>query len=295
MVLSRYGRSWLPAICLVILMNCAKHKLTPVAAPFPPAPAPTTNVPVAAPPAVADSKPAQTEKKVAQAKRQGPESNRLLLEPPRMSFAPDRHVQSNNTRSIDKITVLVDAGTGTLRPESEVIIQNAMRVLSDQFLFLCPDHMRVGSAEDCRFKTKEELDDFFRVQLVEQGVEASQAGAVTVVMHADLTSADKNAFDIRAVPTANSSPGEELWRVAPRNPGDHKLKLRVTPSARIMSDGEVQGEPILLDHPVSVGGADTFFNDYGPALIGCLAALGLLAWIAWTLWRHARPSVLSSR
>ena len=294
MVLSRYGKCWLPAVCLVILLNCAKHKLTPVAAPFPPAPAPTTNVPVAAPPAVADSKPEQAANKVAQVRAPGPELNRLL-EPPRMSFAPSGHVQSGNTRSIDKITVLVDARTGTLRPESEVVIQNAMRVLSDQFLFLCPDHMRVGSAEDCRFNTKEELNDFFRVQLLEQGVEASQAGAVTVLMHADLTSADKNAFDIRVVPAGNPLPGEELWRVTPRNPGDKKLKLSVTPSARIVSAGDVQGDPILLDHSVSVSGANTFFNDYGPALIGCLAALGLLAWIAWTLWRHARPSVLSSR
>jgi hypothetical protein len=273
-------------------VNCAKHKLTPVATPFPPAP--TMNVPVAAPRAVAESKAAQPVKAI-QAKSGGPEVNRLLLEPPRMSFAPDGHVLRKDARPIDKITVLVDSGTGSLRPESEVIIQNAMKVLTDQFLFLCPDHMRAGSAEDCRFKTKEGFNDFFRVQLLEQGVEPSEAGAVTVLVHADLSSVDKNAFDIHAVPAANPSSSEELWRVVPRTPGGHKLELRVTPSARIVSAGDVQGEPAVLDHPVSVIAADTFLNDYGPAVIGCLAALGLLAWIAWTLWRSARPSVFSSR
>jgi hypothetical protein len=295
MARSTYGKCWLSVVCLVILANCAKHKLTPIATPFPPATAPITNGPVAAPPVVPESKPAQMAKKVAQSKRQGTEMNRLLLEPPRMSFAPDGRVLTKDTRPIDKITVLVDTGTGSLRPESEVIIQNALKVLADQFLFLCPDHMRAGSAEDCRFKTKEGLNDFFRVQLLEQGVEASEAGAVTVLVHADLTSADKNAFDIHTVPAASPSSGEELWRVVPRNSGDHKLELRVTPSARIVSAGDVQGEPVVLDYSVSVIGADTFFNDYGPAIIGCLAALGLLAWIAWTLWRNARPSVFSSR
>ena len=295
MVLRRYGKCWLPAVCLFILMSCAKHKLAPVATPFPATPAPITNVPVAPQPAVAESKAAHPVNKVIQAKSGGPEVNPLLLEPPRMSFAPDGQVVRKDARPIDKITVLVDAGTGSLRPESAVIIQNAMRVLADHFLFLCPDHMRVGSAEDCRFKTKEELNDFFRVQLLEQGVEPSEAGAVTVLVHADLTSADKKAFDIRGVPASNPSSGEELWRVVPRNPGDHKLELRVTPSARIVSAGDVQGEPVVLDHPVSVIGGDSFFNDYGPAMIGCLAALGLLAWIAWTLWRNARPSVFSSR
>jgi hypothetical protein len=284
---------WLAAVCLLILASCRTHKLAPVAMPFPPAPA--MNVPASTPPAGAETKPEQLGKKVIQAKNAGPEVNRLLLEPPRMSFAPDGRVLKKDAQPIDKITVLVDAGTGSLRPGSEAIIQNALKVLADQFLFLCPDHMRVGSAEDCRFKTKEGFNDFFRVQLLEQGVEASEAGAVTVLVHAELASADKNAFDIRDTPAINPSSGEELWRVVPRNPGDHNLKLSVTPSARIVSAGDVQGEPVVLDHPVSVGGTGTFFNDYGPAMIGCLAALGLLAWIAWTLWRSARPSVLSSR
>ena len=293
MLRSMYGKCWLPAVCLVILANCAKHTLTAVATPFPATP--TVNVPVTAPPARSESKAAQVVKKVTQAKSATPDVNRLLLEPPQMSFSPNGRVSRKDAPAVDKITVLVDTRDGSLRPDAQVTIQNALKVIADQFLFLCPDSMRVGATEDCRFKTKEGLNDFFRVQLLEQGVAASEASAVTVLMHAGLTSADKNAFEIRGVPASNPSSGEQLWHVVPRGPGSHKLELSVTASARIVSAGDVHGEPVMLDHPVSVSGVDNFFNDYGPAMIGCVAALGLLAWIAWALWRNARPSAFSSR
>jgi hypothetical protein len=189
----------------------------------------------------------------------------------------------------------VETGDGTLRPDSQAIIQIALKQLADEFLFLCPDHMRAGSSEDCRFTTKEGLNEFFRDKLIALGVESSQVAAVTTRVHTELTSPDKNAFDIRAVPANNTSSVEQLWHVVPRNPGDHKLELRVTPTARIVSAGDVQGEPVLLVRSVAIIGIDTFFNDYGPVLIGSLAAFGLFAWIAWTVWRNARPSAFSSR
>jgi hypothetical protein len=290
MALSRYGKCWLPAVCLLLLANCAKHKLTAFATPT--LAAPTVNVPVVAPEALPESKLAQPAK--AQAKRAAPDVNRLLLEPPRMNFARESRSSKKDVPPIDKITFLVNTGDGTLRPESEVTIQNALRALQDQFLFLCADRMRVGAAEDCRFKTKAGLDDFFRVQLLQQGVEASEASGATILVHAELNSADHSAFDIRAAGPIVSS-GEQLWHVVPRNQGNQELELIVTPTARIMSLGDVHGEPVMLDHPVAVSVGDTLFNDYGPAVIGSLAALGLLAWVAWTLWRNARPSVFSNR
>ena len=69
----------------------------------------------------------------------------------------------------------------------------------------------------------------------------------------------------------------------------------MTPSARIVSAGEVRGEPVVLVHSVAVMGVDNFLAEYGPAMIGCAAALGLLAWIAWMLWHNARPSAFNSR
>lgn len=290
MALSRYGKCGLPVVCLLLLANCAKHKLTALATPTPPAQ--TVNVPVVARAAVPESTPVQPAK--AQAKRAGPDVNRLLLEPPRMNFAREARSSKKDVPPIDKITFLVNTGDGTLRPESDVTIQNALRAIQDQFLFLCADRMRVGAAEDCRFKTKAGLDDLFRVQLLQHGVEAYEAGGATVLVHAELISADHSAFDIRAA-GASASSGEQLWHVVPRNQGNQELELIVTPTARIMSLGDVHGEPVMLDHPVAVSGSDTLFNDYGPAVIGSLAALGLLAWVAWTLWRNARPSVFSNR
>jgi hypothetical protein len=170
-----------------------------------------------------------------------------------------------------------------------------LKQLDDEFLFLCGDRMRAGSTEDCRFTTKEGLNDFFRDGLIALGVEASQAAAVTVLVHTDLASPDKNAFDIRSVPANNASSAEQLWHVTPRIPGDHKLELRVTPTARIASAADVQGGPVLLVRSVSIIGVNNFLNDYGTAIIGSLAVLGLFAWISWTIWRNARPSALSSR
>ena len=292
MARSFYGKYWLPAVCLVFLASCSKHKLTPVASPFPPTPA--ADVPAPAP-AVVETRPAEPAKNVAQAKRSAPDVNRLLLEPPRMSFAPDLRAMKKDVPRIDKITFLVNTGDGTLRPESDTTIHTALQALADQFLFLCPGHMRVGAAEDCRFKAKKGLDDFFRVKLLELGVEASEAGGASILVHAELTSADDGAFDIRAAAANDPSSGEQVWHVVPRASGDHKLELSVTPSARIQSVGDVKGNPIVLTNSVSVIAPENFFNDYGPAVIGSLALLGLLAWIAWVLWRNARPSVFSSR
>jgi hypothetical protein len=290
---SMSGKCWLPIVCLAILASCAKHKLTPLGAGAQPTPAVTA--PAAAP---ETNRTAQPAKQLTQAKA-GPagraEVNRLLQEPPRMSFSPDAHIVRKDIPKIEKITVLVETGAGTLRPDAQATIQIALKELADEFLFLCPDRMRAGTPEDCRFTTKEGLNDFFRDKLIALGVESSQAAAVTTLLHTNLTSPDKNAFDIRAVPANNTSSVEQLWHVVPRNPGDHKLELRVTPAARIVSAGDVQGEPVLLVRSVAIVAVDTFFNDYGTVLIGCLAALGLFAWIAWTLWRNARPSALSSR
>ncbi len=56
-------------------------------------------------------------------------------------------------------------------------------------------------------------------------MQASEAGAASVLVHAELISPDDNAFDIRAASPSNPSSGEQLWHVTARNPGDHKLEL----------------------------------------------------------------------
>ena len=102
-------KCWLPVVCLAILPNCAKHKLTPLGATVPPSPAVTA--PVAARPGASATKIAQPASKVTQAKAGPAEVNRLLQEPPRMSFSPDGHVVRKGVPKVDKITI-VSTGNG---------------------------------------------------------------------------------------------------------------------------------------------------------------------------------------
>jgi hypothetical protein len=198
---------------------------------------------------------------------------------------PRPRAPKKDVSKIDPITFLVDLSDGTPHPDSEVTIQNALKVLASQLLFLCPDRMRAGSAEECRLTTRRSLNDLFRDQLLEQGVPALQAAPVAILVHADLTSPSKKDFDIRAVAANSPSSGEHLWRVVPRNPGDHRLELKATLSARISSAGDLQGVPVALVHFVSVIGRGNFFNKYWPAMIGCLATVALFS--AWAIWRSA--------
>jgi hypothetical protein len=273
-----YGKGSLSVVCILILANCAKHKLTPLSGT--PLPARRTVE--------------QAGNNVNQGEGGAPEAIRLLLvEPSRMSLSAKPHAPKEDVSKNDRITVLVDLRYGTLHPDSAVTIQNALKASASQLLFLCPDRMHSGSAEHCRLTTRGSLNDFFRDQLLEQGVPALQAGAVPILVHADLTSPSKNAFDIRAAATNSPSSAEHLWRVVPRNPGNHKLELNVTLSARIASAGDLRGVPMVLVHSVSVIGGETFLNEYRPVTIACLAAVVLFA--AWALWRRVRPSAFSNR
>jgi hypothetical protein len=284
----------LSGACALILASCAMHKFTPLGIPL--SSPRTIGVPVGA-------RPALSEREVPTAQEQSePGANvevqrriASLLEPPRMSLSAGPHAPKEDVPKTDKITFLVIVKNGVFRPESEATIQKALEALASQFLFLCPGRMRVGSAEDCRFATKGGLNDRFRDQLTEQGVSASQAAALTILVQADLTSPNKHAFDIHAEDAASNPTSGQLWRVVPRNPGDHKLELRVALGARIDSAREVHGAPEVLIHSVAVIGGENFLNEYWPAIIGCLAAMALFAWIAWTLWRSARMSAFSNR
>ncbi len=283
----------LSVVCLLVLSNCANRKLAPVASPLSSLPAPV--VTIRSPAATAGREAAQPERKATQPKPVDPEIGQLLPGPPRMNFSPARaNAPRKEVQRIDKITMLVNSDDGTLLPNSEFTIQNALKPLADQMLFVCPDRMRVGAPVDCRFATKGGLDDFFRSKLLELGVPAPEAAMFLTVVSADLLSPDRGAFDIRAVKTDRASSNEQLWRVTPRSSGDHRLELNVKLGARTASAGEVQGAPVLLVHTVSVIDGN-FLTEYWPAMIGCLAALALFTWIVWTLWHNARPSAVSNR
>ncbi len=288
------AKGTLSVACILVLTGCAKHKLAPLGTPVPP-PA-TAAAPVTPQPISSRSRPAPGEKQGLQAVGRSLEVNRLLNEPPRMALAPAGHPAKpakKEDQHVDKITVLVDTTDGTLRPTSAAMIQKAFAPLAKEFLLVCPDKLRVGTTGDCRFAGRVPLEDLFREQLVLQGIPASEALATTLLVHADLSSPEKNAFDIRPA-AANGASSEQLWHVAPLSAGDHKLELKVTLTARVGSAGGVSGAPLVLVRSISVAGQN-FFNQYWPAMIGCAAILGLFGWIAMTFWRNARPSALNCR
>lgn len=273
-----YHKGSLSVVCILILANCAKHKLTPV-----------LGTPLPALPTVG-----RPENNVNQGEGGVPGTIRLLLaEPQKMSLSAKPHAPKEDVSRIDRISVLVNLRDGVLHPDSAVTIQNALQASASQLLFLCPDRMHSGSAEHCRLTSRGSLNDLFRDQLLEQGVSALQAAAVPIQVHADLTSPSRNAFDIHAAAVNSPSSGEHLWRVVPRNPGNHKLELKVTLSARIPKAGDLQGVPVVLVHSVSVIGGENFLNHYWPVTTAGLAAVALFA--AWALWPSVRPSAFSNR
>lgn len=111
-------------------------------------------------------------------------------------------------------------------------------------------------------------------------------GALIILLQADRTSQDEDAFDIRAVTAGGTSSYDHVWHVVPRNSGDHKLDLKVAAIARIDSGGDFEGEPVELARSVSVACVDNLLNEpvsrssaawplwvCSPALIGLSCAM----------------------
>ena len=275
-----------PAVCLLTLVGCAKHKGIP-------------GIPLMPPPTIAtpgDSQPAAPESKANTAEKSAPEANRLLLQNPSFTLSPGTH-SPKDVRQMGMITVPVSVRNENSRLDPVVVIQNVLKALgTTELSFQCPSRMRAGSAEQCRFTTGRSLGDHFIDQLQSQGMTPSEAAALTIAVQADLSSPSENAFEIHAEeePTARSSIGEKVWRVVPRNPGDYMLEVRVALSARTASAGYVQGIPVVLFHSVSVVGRDSLLTKYWPAIVGSLAGLTVFAYIGWMLWRK-RSSVYSNR
>jgi hypothetical protein len=277
----------LPAVCLLTLVACAKRKAIP-------------GIPLMPPPTVAtpgDSLRPAPESKANTVEKSAEEANRLLLQNPSFTLSPGAQ-SPKGARQKAMITVPVSVRNENSRPDPVVVIQNVLKALgTTELSFQCPNRMRVGSTEQCRFTTGQNLSAHFIDQLQSQGMTPAEASASTIMVQADLTSPAKNAFDIRTeeVLTARSSLGERVWRVVPRNPGDYMLEVGVALGARTPSAGYVQGVPVVLFHSVSVAGPNSPLNNYWPAVVGSLAALAVFACIGWMLWRHRRSSAISKR
>lgn len=282
------------AVCLLILAGCAKHKLVPAGVGLPATPA--ISGAASTPPAPAKKGAAEARAEANQNELLAPEARRLLQEPPRMALTPNRasHAPAQMTRRIDKITILVNSKEGTLHPDAKAAIEEALKTLADEVLFVCPDRMRVGIPQDCRFAPKQDINEVFRDKLVALGVSASEASTLSILTSADLTAPEIDAFEIRPDTAMVQLSNAQVWHVTPRNPGDHELELRVVFSTSIPLAGDVQGAPVEMARRVAVAGRDTFFNLYGPAIIGFSAVLAALAGLGWFLWRSGRLTVFHS-
>lgn len=280
----RWSICWkcmLPAICLLTLVGCAKRKMIP-------------GIPLMPPPTIAtpgDSQQPVPESKANTVEKSAQETNRLLLQNPRFTLSPGAH-SPKDVRQMGMITVPVNVRSENAHLDSVVAIQNVLKALgTTELFFRCPDRMRAGSAEQCRFTTGRSLGNHFIDQLQSQGMTPSEASAYTIMVQADLTSPAENAFEIHTgeEPPTKSSLGEKVWRVVPRNPGDYTLEVRVALSASTASAGYVRGIPVVLFHSVSVLARNSLLNKYWPVTIGSLVALTVFSCIGWMLWRHHRP------
>jgi hypothetical protein len=272
----------LSAVCVMMLANCAKHLANPLTTLQTP---PRRAVPGAAQPAVAENRATR--------------ANPSVLPKPASKSAPAAHptqlaqsaqLAQNDAQSLRTLAFDVPVEGGAARIDLRATVRDALNALAGTELFFeCPNQMRAGFADHARLTIRRSLNDQLSDQLQARGIPASYATDIVILVDADLTSRDKDAVEIFV-----EMHRDRVWRVRALYPGDHELDLKVTLSARIPSAGEVQGIPVTLSRSVSVVGGENLPTGYRPGIAGCLAGL-LCAWIAWTLWRNRRSSLLSNR
>jgi hypothetical protein len=167
------------------------------------------------------------------------------------------------------------------------------------FVFECPARIRLGSTEKVRLTARQNLTDMLTQKLKEQGVPAEYLNGIITLAAADLTSLTDNSLVIQPEAQAAGSPSDTwVWRVQARQPGNHRLELKVNLSARIPSRGEVEANAPMLSRVVSVDAEPfnpygNFFARYWLEMAGSVVGL-MGAWMGWTLWR-TRRNVLSHR
>ena len=279
----------LPAVCVMMLADCAKRSAslsnTPTRA--------RRAVPGAAPPPVTASKAQQT-------------NRNALLKPASKSASASASTSSAAARparlaqkdapSLRTLAFVVPVEGGAARIDLGASVRDVLNNLaSTAFVFECPSPMRAGFAEHARLTISGSLNDQLRDQLQARGIPASDAAAIVILVDADLTSPDKEAVEIFVdLSRDKRSLDERVWRVRAPFPGSHELNLKVTLSAQIPPAGEVQGRPVILSRAISVVAGENVLKPYRPGIAGCVAGL-LCAWIAWTLWRNRRSTLVSHR
>jgi hypothetical protein len=163
------------------------------------------------------------------------------------------------------------------------------------FIFESPVRMRVGSTEKVRVTTRQNLNETLRQKLQDLGIPAEHLNGIISLAVAELSSPDSSSLAIRPEePAPRHAADTWAWLVEAREPGNHKLWLKMVLSARIPSRGEVEAPPVTFFRTVAVDAGP--FYPYGDFLgrhwlemAGSLAGL-MAAWLVWLLWRTRRAA-----
>jgi hypothetical protein len=298
---SLYGKSLFPAVCILLLANCQKHSVKPFPALLPP-PAGAADSPIppsATPPSLSDDERTQASPNPKAANKAASKSPAIAdsKSQPGLSGALNLQARPNlPVGSLDVEVRIKSAAGGSRTINLATAIRDVLGAFTPSgFIFECPVRMRVGSPEKVRLTTRQNLNDLLSQKLQERGIPAEYLNGIITLAVADLTSPTDSSFAIRPEkPPAGRSSDTWVWRVEARQPGNHKLELKVTLSAGIPSRGEVEANAATLSRIVAVD-ADPFypygefFNRYWLEMAGSVAGL-MGAGLIWMFWRLRRTA-----
>lgn len=287
-----HRKSVLLGICVLLLTDCAKRSVIPVTTlvkrPRTMAIAGATPPSISTAPAISKDPPRKEANRVKPAARHAKKTVAAVKSGP------------EEKQPVGNITVDVPVAgvTGRSRVGLVSAVHDALDIVAkNELTFECPARMHVGSEQLTRLIARRNLNDRLQAELISRGIPPAEAAATVILVTADLTSSDKDAFRITAE-NPEQTWDSRIWRVEPRQSGDRELDLTVLLSARVSSVGEVQAKPVVLAQAVVVDAGRfypfrDFMNRYWPALMASMAALAVGIWIFWMFRRG--HSALSHR
>ena len=281
------------------MANCQKHSAKPFPAFLPPpakaADSPT--LPSATRPSLPDGERTQVNPNPTAANKAASKSPAIAHSKSQPEPSAALNFQAQPNLPVDSLDVelrIKSAVGGWKTVNLATAIRDALEAFTPSgFILECPVRMRVGSTYDVRLTTRQNLNDLLRQKLQDQGIPAEYLKGIITLAVADMLSLADNAFAIRPEESAAGHSSDTwVWRVEARQPGNHKLDLIVTLSARIPSRGEVEANAAMLSRTVAVD-ADPSYGDfidrYWLKMAGSMAGV-MGAWLIWMLWRTRRAA-----
>ncbi len=297
---SLHGKLLLPIVCILLTATCHNNsaKQFPALLPAPAKTAGSPSLPSVAPPTLSDRESIPPNPNGAAAnKAAGLSATAPLKSQLATATPPNSQAQPNPpTGNLDvKVRIKSAAGGWTTVPLATAIRDSLDAFTESGFIFECPARMRVGSTYKVQLATRKNLDDLLRQHLQDRGIPAEYLKGIMTLVVAEAPAPADNSFAIRPEESAARQFSDTwVWQVEPREPGNHKLELRITLKARVPSGGEVGTAAAMISRTVAVD-ADPFYR-YGnffdrhwievAASVAALMGAGL-----WMLWRTRRAAL----